>query len=87
MWKAISLNLIAPAVYLILYLLPRNSGFVDQHKLFIAEYGQGLIMVQFVTCIIGCWFYRVRVLQLLLILLLIFFGVVLFTTIGKFNPF
>jgi hypothetical protein len=87
MWKAISLNLIVPTAYFILYLLPRNSGFVDQHKLFIAEYGQGLIIGQFITCIIGCWICRIRVLQILLVLLLIFFGMILFMTIEKFNPF
>ena len=87
MWKAVSINLIAPIVYLVLWLLPRNSGFVDHHKLFIAEYGQALIIVQFVACVIGCLIYRIRPLQIFLILLMIFFGLVLFYTIGKFNPF
>ena len=87
MWKAISINLVAPTVYLVLWLLPRNSGFIDHHKLFIAEYGQALIIIQFVTCIIGCLLCRIRLLQIFLILLLILFGAVLFNTIGKFNPF
>jgi hypothetical protein len=87
MWKAISINLIAPIVYLILWLLPRNSGFIDHNKLFIAEFGQGLIIVQFVAFVIGCVLCRKRLLQVALFLLLILFGAVLFSTIGKFNPF
>jgi len=87
MWKAVSINLVAPIVYLVLLLLPRNSGFIDHHKLFIAEYGHGLILVQLVACVIGCLICRIKLLQLILILFLIFFGLAMFNTIGKFNPF
>ncbi len=87
MWKAISINLISPIVYLVLWLLPRNSGFIDHHKLFIAEYGQGLIIVQLIACIVGCVICRIRILQAVFFLLLIFFAIILFSTIEKFNPF
>lgn len=87
MLKAIGIKFIAPIVYLILWLLPRNSGFIDHHKLLIAEYGQVLIFIQIITCAIGCWIYKSRLLQLILTFLMIFFWVILFNSIGSFNPF
>lgn len=87
MWKAIIINLISPTVYLVLWLLPRDRGFIDHHKLFIAEYGQALVIVQLVACLVGCLICKTRTLQIFFILLLILFGFILFNSIEKFNPF
>ncbi|MEN9598567.1 MAG: hypothetical protein RL596_878 [Bacteroidota bacterium] len=80
-------NLIIPVGYIALLLLPRKGDFFNNNRLFIAEYGSGLIILQLLVFAIGCLLYRKRVIQVIFLSILLVFGILLFSTVSEFNPF
>ena len=86
MKKAIILNAVFPLLYIILYLMLRYDNIFGGTRVFIAEYASGLLIAQLITCVIGFWMCKKRVIKIILIAILILFIIFLFKTVEGFNP-